>query len=125
MATINPIEEAPPAGQQFPAGVRVYKWTSLSESDTATPVKAAHYADKTVQVNGNFGAGGTVVLEGSLEPAEAPAAYQQLHDPSQNNISFTVAGVDAVLENVWAIRPRVSAGTGVEVDVRLLVRHAL
>jgi hypothetical protein len=122
MATVPAVPEEPPLGSLFPPGVLVYKWTGLTEADTATPVIAPRHSEKSVQVNGTFGAGGTIIFEGTLETAAAPAAYQQLHDPSQNNLSYTSAGLDTVLENVYQIRPRVSAGTGVAVDVRLMLR---
>ena len=86
-------------------------WT-LGNGDDGTPVEAPHYPDKTVQVYGTFGAGGTLLIEGTTATAAAGATWATLNDPNGNALSITAAKIEAVLENVWLIRPRVSAGDG-------------
>lgn len=94
------------------------QWTGLLNGDDGAPYVCPQYADKSVQVHGTFGAGGTILLEGTNQQAYTPdrvalaPTYLQLTDPQGNNLSFTAAKIEQVLENLNAIRPRVSAGDG-------------
>lgn len=99
--------------------VIVYEWVGLTEADTAEPVEVPQRADKTVQASGNFGTGGDVRVEGSIDPAET--VFSQLVDPQGNTIALTVAGIETILENVVFVRPTIAAGTGVSVTVRILM----
>lgn len=99
--------------------VIVYEWAGMTESDTAEAVQVPQRADKTVQVSGNFGSGGDIRIQGSLDPDAG--IFSQLVDPQGNNIAFLAAGIETVLENVIFIRPTVAAGTGVAVTVRILM----
>lgn len=98
----------------------IHTWTPLTETNSdGLPVKLIGSGDRTIQVTGTFG-GGTIILEGSLDGTN----YFQLKDPSSTNISFTAAGLKAVLEGVTWIRPRVTAGTGVSLTAKLMTRRA-
>ncbi len=102
--------------------VIAYEWVGLTESDTAEHVGVPQRADKTVQVSGNFGSGGDVQVQGSIDPAAA--VWGQLSDPQGNAISFLAANsgdAETILQNVFFIRPTVAAGTGVSVTVRILM----
>lgn len=83
-------------------------WTPLLNSDTGAPFTLPQFADKSVQIGGTFGAGGTVVIEGSNDGV----SYFTLYDSAGNLLSFTVAGLKDVAACVGYIRPRVSAGDG-------------
>lgn len=87
---------------------QVYTWAGLANGDVGTWVRAEALIDAVVQVKGTFGSGGTVVLQGSLD-GSTPVA---LTDPLGNALSFTAAGLKAVLENVAWVRPSVTAGDG-------------
>lgn len=65
-------------------------------------------ADKCVQVVGTFGSGGTVKVEGTNDGTN----WVVLTDPQGNALSFTAAGIEAITENPWKIRPHVTAGDG-------------
>lgn len=84
-------------------------WTPLTttnaDGSSATFVGAG---DRVVQITGTFGVGGTVIVEGSLDGTN----WYGLKDPSSTAISFTAAGIKAILEAVPYIRPRVTAGDG-------------
>lgn len=97
--------------------VEVYLWETLTENDTAEAVVLPNKSDKSVHMTGSFG-NGNVGMEGSNDPDGA--AYAVLHDPQGNDLELTAAGIEAVLENVYLIRPRTPTGTSVDVDVRLL-----
>jgi len=79
------------------------------------------YADRTLHVFGTFG-GATVVLDGSLDGG---TNSEILTDPQGNAISKTAAAIEAVLEVVSAIRPRLSVvGAGATITCILYMRKA-
>ena len=114
MATVNPTRLF--ASRNLVLG---YEWV-LTESDTAVEVEMPWNSDKSIQVSGDFGSGGDVRLGGSLDPART--TFADLRDPQGNLIQITSADLVAVMENAFYIRPRVAAGTGVSVTVRVLAR---
>ncbi len=124
MATINPVEVKGLGKNPFWAsGVRIVEWLNVSESDTCTPVLLPHYVDKTIQVSGDFGTSGECTIEGSIDDAtEASPTYVTLADPQGTDIAIVSADkrLETVLENVVFIRPRISAGTSVVLNIRLV-----
>lgn len=87
-------------------GNYIYTWAGMAAGDDGVPAGATGSGDRTVQVQGTFGVGGTVLLEGSLDGSN----WYTLRDPSGTSLSFTSAGLKAVLENIVSVRPRVSNG---------------
>jgi hypothetical protein len=85
-----------------------YAWSGLLNGDDGAPAGSSYSGDRTVQVFGTFGTGGTVIVEGSLDGTN----WFQLRDPTGTLISFTAAGGKAVMENAPYIRPRVTGGDG-------------
>jgi hypothetical protein len=101
-------------------GVGLIKWAGLGQGDVGAPFVFPGHPDRSVHVKGTFGAGGTVVLEGSLEVV--PGSYCTLNDPQGNPLSFSLEKIEQVLENAVNIRPRVSAGdVDTSLDVYLLM----
>lgn len=92
---------------------RVHKntWTPLANGDAGSALTAASLADKTVQILGTFGAGGTVIIEGSNDGGTTWATLNDSRGEG-NALSFTAANVCTILENTERIRPRVTAGDG-------------
>jgi hypothetical protein len=125
MAVVDWVVDNPTgAGEAFPEGVRVIKWT-LASGDTGTPYTAPHRSDKSVQVTGTAGAGTTVRMEGT-NVVTGTAAWGILNDPSSaalswNDADITASKVEQVLENTWQIRPNYVAGSASGVVVRMLV----
>ena len=108
-----------PTGQEV-EGVTLLKWTGLQATDTGAPFMFAYQNDRTVRVFGTFGAGGTVLIEGSLETT--PTSYDTLDDPNGNALSFSASRTESIQQNVTSIRPRVSAGdANTLLDVYLLL----
>lgn len=70
----------------------------------------AGYADKSIQVEGTFGAAGSVACEGTNDGNAAH--FRALTDPSQVTIAITAAGIKSVTEAVIWVRPHVTAGDG-------------
>lgn len=84
-------------------------WTGLANGDDGAPLEGPGYADRSFQISGTFGTGGTVVIEGSNDEG---VTWATLHDPFGNPLSFTSADLAAVTEATGLIRPRVTAGDG-------------
>ena len=102
--------------------VIAYEWVGLTESDTAEHVKVPQKSDKTMQVDGDFGSGGDVRVEGSLVPNADK--WGQLSNPQGNAITFLSGNdedVETILQNTMFIRPAVVGGTSVSVNVRILM----
>lgn len=110
MATVAVI------GSRVAQGAHIWTWASITEADTGGPITpdlgAITFSDKTVQMTGTWGAG-TIILEGSNDGV----TYSQLTDAQGNAISMTANGIETILENPAYIRPRATAGAGMDVKV--------
>lgn len=103
---------------------RIYVW-ELNQGDTGQAiVEAAHYPDKTVQVYGTFGSGGSVRIEGSNDDVGNPVdfEYDACHDTTETTLDITARGHSVILENNHVIRPRVTAG---DANTALIVKMAI
>lgn len=94
-------------------GLHKWSWDTLTttNSDGApiTPeLGGGTFTDRTVQVTGTPGVGGTLVIEGSNDNVN----WETLTDPLGNPLSFTAAGIKTILENPLYTRPNVTAGDG-------------
>ncbi len=89
-------------------GVRVRKWEGLALNDVGDPINLARFSDKTVQVFGTFGVGGTMILEGSIDGTH----WAPLKDVFNADIAFLIDSIATVTEVPAYIRPRISAGDG-------------
>ncbi|MCW5745835.1 MAG: hypothetical protein KIT36_06515 [Alphaproteobacteria bacterium] len=97
-----------------------FRWTGLLNGDDGAPVKFGPFADRSVQVTGTFGAGGTLLMEGSNDGG---TTWATLKDPLGANVSFTATGIKMVGDLPYQIRPRVSAGDGTtSLAVHLMMR---
>ncbi len=70
----------------------------------------AGFADKSIQVEGTFGGGGTVALEGTNDGD--PTHYRPLTDPQGVTVAMTSPGIKALTEAVIWVRPHVTGGDG-------------
>jgi hypothetical protein len=82
----------------------------MPNGDSGQAWDTQDFPDFSVQVLGTFGAGGTLLIEGTNEAT--PANWHTLNDPASNALSFTAAKIEQVLELTRWVRPRVSAGDG-------------
>lgn len=97
------------------------KWEGLLNGDDGTPVEMGAWPDRSVQVIGTFGTGGSVSLEGSNDGT----TWKALTDPQGNATTFTAAGIEAITELTWKIRPRCTAGDGTtDLDVWVMMGSA-
>lgn len=102
--------------QKWGNNVAIYTWSALATGDTGAPLQGPGFTDASFQVGGTFG-GATVVIEGSNDGI----TYGTLVDPFNTALSFTAANSPTqVLPIVLWIRPRVSGGAGVVINVNAI-----
>lgn len=97
----------------------VATWPAIPNGDDGERLELANFADRSVQVFGTFGAGGSVRIEGSNDGTN----WATLTDPQGNALDITSAKIEAITEVVRWIRPRVTAGDGTTaITVVMLLR---
>lgn len=99
---------------RHPSYCVVVEWL-LNAGDTGQPFDGVAFPDKTVQMSGTFG--GAVTMQGSNDVVNA-SEWNGLTDPQGNSVSMTAAGLEAIMENPYWIRPSAAAGVSA-VTVRL------
>lgn len=100
--------------------VRRVKWTGLGNGDSGDAIKMGGWQDRTVQVLGTFGTGGSISIEGSNDGG---TTWATLSDPLGNALTFTAAGMKQITELPYQMRPNVTAGDGTTaIDVYLALR---
>jgi hypothetical protein len=102
----------------------VVSWGPMLNGDSGQSLIEASnqvdHADRSIQVEGTFGATGVLVFEGSNDGVN----FRTLNDPSLTPLSFTTAALRAVLEAARQVRPRITAGDGTtNLTVSLLLRR--
>lgn len=119
MANITPTIEAV---KTFGDRAHVVTWgpMTFSGSDVGLPIEMPGSSDRSVQVIGTLGVGGSVRLEGSNDGTN----YVALNDPSSAALDIASLKIEAVLELTRFVRPRVTAGDGsTSLTVILLVKR--
>lgn len=95
-------------------------WTPLQNGDDGDAIPFSQYTDKSVQVTGIFGVGGSVAFEGSNDGVN----WSVLTDAQGNDLNFAAAKIELVSEATFRVRPRVTAGDGTtSISVTLLARE--
>jgi hypothetical protein len=108
------------------AGARdgvVVTWGPMANGDIGVAVddqsNVSGHADRTVQAEGVFGAGGNVAITGSIDGVN----YEVLNDPSSTPLNITSPKIRSILEAPRSIRPQVTAGDGTtSVTVSIFMR---
>lgn len=94
----------------YPGQSVLVTWTGLLTGDTGAPVCLADFPDKSIQVAGAAGTGGTIVMQGSNDGG---TTYSTLHDQSDNALSgLVVADTALIAEHLMLVRPSVAGGDG-------------
>jgi hypothetical protein len=97
----------------------VEQWQDIGMSDSATEIPFSSHADRSVQVTGLFGSGGSVVIEGSNDGIN----WSTLTDFQGNQLSINTPKIVMVSEVTAYIRPRViSTDALTSITVSILVR---
>lgn len=89
--------------------IRRVAWLAVPNGNTGEAVAMGEYADRSVQVTGTFGTGGSVSLQGSNDDG---ATWVTLTDPAGSAVTFTGAGLKQVLQSTQKLRCSVTAGDG-------------
>lgn len=98
----------------------VISYLNMANGDIGTALEMPGWADRSIQIHGTFGTGGTVVIQGSNDGSN----WATLTDPQGNEISITTAKIEQVMEITRYIRPAVTAGNGsTNLNVIILVRR--
>ena len=98
----------PQQTSRFSERWQLVTWGPLLNTDDGVAFERTEMSDRSVQVTGTFGTGGTLVIEGSNDGTN----WRTLNDPQGTALSFTVAGLRQVQELTRLLRPRVTAGDG-------------
>lgn len=93
------------------------QWSGLLNGDQGDNWEIPGALERSIQVTGTFGAGGTIVLEGSNDGTN----FVTLLDPQGVAVSFTAAGLKSQGNFARYVRPRVTAGDGTTTLVATLV----
>lgn len=97
--------------------VSVCSWAAMPNGDDGDPLQVPGSARLSVQVEGTFGVGGAIVIEGSNDGTN----YHTLNDEAGSAISLSAAGLVSIREQTKFIRPRVTGGDGTTaLDVTLV-----
>ena len=107
MTTVTPtLVELPTNYQGFKCWQ--VQWAGMTNGAVGVPVNLVEFSDRSVQVEGTFGVGGNVAVQGSNDLVN----YELLRDPSSTVLNLTAVGLHGILELSGAIRPVVTAGDG-------------
>lgn len=110
------------ARENLPSGnVRAYvaRWAGLANGDDGERVSVAAYTDKSVQVTGTFGTGGSVTVQGSNDGVN----WATLTDPQGNDLVFTSAKIELVSEATLYIRPLAAGDGTTNLTVHMLLKE--
>jgi len=83
-------------------------WSNIPNGNQGAGWSSGPFTVLTMQVLGTFGAGGTVMLEGSLDGTN----WGRMHDPAGNDALVSIATCVRIMECPLWIRPNVNAGDG-------------
>lgn len=93
-------------------------WTGLLNGNDGELVRLAKFADKTIQVLGNFGSGGVVQVQGRNLTG---GAWGVCHDAQGADIAVEDNDPIIIAESPLELRPFISAGNGsTDLDVYIV-----
>ena len=98
------------------------KFEELTQTNAdGSPIAWVQWADRSVQVLGTFGTGGTLTIEGSNDGG---TTWATLTDPQGNSLAIQAAKIESITEICELVRPRVTAGDGTtDLDVYFVLRR--
>lgn len=103
-------------------GVVEMRWTFTAVTGVGFAMNAPELSDKTVHVAGPTGGTTQVVIEGTSDDTPTGTSWTTLEDPQGNDLDFTNAAMEAILDNPRYIRARVPVATGPTVIVTIVAR---
>lgn len=116
------VKNATIADVQGDGSVFNIEWLALANGDSGAQAALPAFADRTVHIDGIFGVGGTVAMQGSNNGG---VSWVTLTDTVGAALSRTAESIKTITEAPALIRPIVTAGDGTtSVGVHLVVRRA-
>jgi hypothetical protein len=109
-STLNPTVVTRSAGD-----VVLYQWTGMLNGDYGAAIQVPALADRSVQILGTLGTGGSVRIHGSNKPAPVETTdtdWAVLTDPQGNDLNIASLKAESITEPMLWIRPKVTAGDG-------------
>jgi hypothetical protein len=83
--------------------------------DTFTPIVSGSLVDHSIQVEGTFGVGTSVTLQGSNDAISTTTGnYHALTDPYGTTVAITSASIKQTTEVTAWVRPAITQGDGSE-----------
>ncbi|SRR5260221_14535785 len=85
-----------------------FTWGPMSNGDVGAAVDMLAFADRSIQVEGVFGSGGNVEIQGSNDAVN----FRPLHDPLGNllEINSTSDRIKHIMEITFLMRPAITQG---------------
>lgn len=123
MATVNATNGKNGLDIQGDGSVVLFEFTPLTTTNAdSAPIEFAQWADRCVQVNGTWGAGGAVAIEGSNDGTN----YYTLNNAQGTAATFSAAsGIKQIVEVPRYARARVTGGDGTtSITVTFVLRRA-
>lgn len=123
MATVNATTGKNGLDIQGDGSVMLWEFTPLTTTNpNSAPIEFAQWADRCVQVDGTWGAGGAVAIEGSNDGT----TYFTLNNAQGTAATFSAAnGLKQIVEITRYARARVTAGDGTtSIKVTFVLRRA-
>lgn len=109
MATVNASSGFNALDIQGDGSVIAFRFTPLTTTDAdSAPIEFAQWADRCVQVDGTWGAGGAAVVEGSNDGT----TWFTLNSAQGTALSLSANALKQVTEVTRYARVRVTAGDG-------------
>lgn len=108
MATVSAVISEVRAFQENAHSIVWGPLTTTNDVGSAVEMPGSYI--RSIQFEGTFGAGGTIVLQGSNEAT--PTNWQTLSDVQGNDISKTSADLEQCQDVSRWVRPKVTAGDG-------------
>jgi hypothetical protein len=108
-------------------GIIHVRWTGLLNADSGGPIDYPDYPDRSIEIRGTVGVGGSIQLEGSnFQAPSADADYSIMEDAQGVDIVETaITDHDTVGDLALWMRPRVTAGDGTtNFTVDMILRKA-
>lgn len=83
-------------------------WSGLLNTDSGEAVTFGVYTDRSVQVVGTFGTGGTVTMQGSNDNTN----FVALSDARGAALAINTARIEQIEDLSYSIKPVITAGDG-------------
>jgi len=100
------------------ATVIKYVWSGLTAGDEGEAIALPSFADRSIQVGGEFGVGGAVTIKGSIITDQ----WDTLSDPQGNPLVFSGPKIETITEMVELLKPMVAGDGTTAVTIAILVR---